>query len=164
MTRRKDLTPRQWQLISDAPNWVYIMLRTAEGDGLFSRGIVEKIKESNAFDEFIEGFSTPNGLIQDVVAAVIAEEHSEVSLDEPKAIAALREIAGILATVDDADSDAFKRFLLDLAQAIAEASGEGFLGSGEKVSDSEIVAVSRIINALCARSLDHPFGEWLKQT
>ena len=157
MTTRSDLSPDQWQLISDAPHWVYVIFRMAEGSGLFSRGIIEKIKESRAFSDFIEGYATQQPLIKDTLAAALAEEPSEIGLSEEKAVAALGSVADILDGIEAAEADAFKVFLLDEAQTIAEASGEGIFGTGEKVSDTEVQAAARIIQALRADHLAHPF-------
>jgi hypothetical protein len=64
----------------------------------------------------------------------------------------LRDAVGLVeqkATPEEADQ--YKRFVLDLAQRVAEAHKEGFLGlSGEPVSDAEREAVQEISQAVGA--------------
>ena len=66
----------------------------------------------------------------------------------------LREAVELLeqkATPEEVDE--YKRFVLTLANQVAEARKEGFLGlSGERVSESEEAAVAEIAEALGAES------------
>jgi hypothetical protein len=61
----------------------------------------------------------------------------------------LRNIALLLDTkATREEAEAYKRFLYEVAEKVAEASGEGFLGTGEKTSDAEYEFLVRLSETL----------------
>jgi hypothetical protein len=92
-------------------------------------------------------------LLDEIAATKPEIDHARYhSAEELKAAALehLRQAVGLLeqkATPEEVDE--YKRFVLTLANRVAEAHKEGFLGlSGERVSDAERAAVAEIAQTL----------------
>jgi hypothetical protein len=97
--------------------------------------------------------------VQAIVAAAKAGDRPEAPAQQPKSIEEARTLAldhvrRTAALVDakgpPADAQAFKRWLVDVGQKVAEASKEGgFLGfGGTQVTDEERAAVGELSAAL----------------
>ena len=81
---------------------------------------------------------------EDLTRAGSPEELKEHSLQN------IREAIELLKTkASDEEVDEYRKFILGLAERVAEARKEGFLGlSGDRVSDDERAAISEIEAAL----------------
>ena len=158
MTGKADFTDEEWQDILQGPPTAGMIVVTAERGGTF--------RESISMAKAYTGARAEHGESQllDEIAATKPEidrtrYHSLEELKE-HGLEHLGEIIELLdakATADEVDQ--YKRFVLTLAQRVAEAHKEGFLGlSGERVSDAERAAVSEIAETI-GSSPPAPAGE-----
>jgi hypothetical protein len=150
MTRKADFNAEEWSTVVDAP--LYAGMRVVHAD----RG--GTIRESVAMGRVYQAAREHHGesdLLDELV-------QSPPSIDANKAreaggdIAAiatgkLREAVGILGEkATPAEVDAYKRFVMTVAQAVASAHKEGgFLGiGGKQISEAENQALDEISSAL----------------
>lgn len=158
MSLKDSFTPEEWKTLVRAPMMVgyavagaapsggigFVKEMKAIADAIFDAGeqtgtgslvgaVVDHIK-SNATDQY-------EGPKETVQAAEIKDRVFEVC----------RQVNLILQSkASNEEADSYKRWLLALAQKVAEASKEGgFLGfGGTRVSDSETAALSELAAAL----------------
>lgn len=148
MTGKADFTDEEWQDILQGPPTAGMIVVTAERGGMF--------RESISMAKAYTGARAEHGESQllDEIAATKPEidrtrYHSLEELKEHglKHLGEIIELLDAKATADEVDQ--YKRFVLTLAQRVAEAHKEGFLGlSGERVSDAERAAVSEIAETI----------------
>ena len=141
MTTRADYTNDEWKLIMNAPTVAGL------GVSMADFGVVSFAKEFAALVRAVNGAKAKyphNQLIQSLIAEF--ESKSDAAAEPPEAgkksaddlLGDIRKVAAVVDSKAAADEAlGFKTFLLDLSETVANASGEGFLGFGEKVSDKE---------------------------
>jgi hypothetical protein len=152
MTRKADFNAEEWSTIIAGPLYAGMRVISADHGGTLRESVAmarvyqdarEQHEESDLLDELIK--SPPSIDPEQVrqaggdLAAVTAQQ--------------LREAIGILeAKAAPAEIDAYKRFVMTVAQAVAGAHKEGgFLGiGGKQVSDAENQALDEISGALGA--------------
>jgi hypothetical protein len=148
MTAKADFTEEEWKQIIEAPPSAGMIVITAQSGGSvresfsMAKAYTEARKrhgESELLDEVIstkpEVDRTRTGSVEEL------KEHNLQNLRE--AVAALE------AKAEPGEVEEYKRFILGLAERVAEAHREGFMGlSGERVSDSERAAVEEIAATL----------------
>lgn len=148
MTGKADFTDEEWEQILQGPPTAGLIVITAQRGG----SIRESFSMAKAYTAArrLHGDSE----LLDTIASTKPEVdhtryHSPEELRE-HGLAHLRDAVTLLeqkATPEEVDE--YKRFVINLAQRVAEAHREGFLGlSGERVSDAERAAIEEIAQAL----------------
>jgi hypothetical protein len=147
MTGKADYTDQEWKLLREAPTSAGMLVIQADRGGTFK----ETFSMAKAYTEA----RRDHGATQ--LPDDIAAEKPEVDRTRFASVEDLR--AGLLQHIRDAVSllqekatpeelAEYRRFLIDVANRVAEAHREGFLGmSGERVSDAERQALAEIAEA-----------------
>ena len=158
MTTKNDFTAEEWQLLTLAPVNAGSYIITAD------LSVMGAIREMKALGKALKD-STPPAAAQELVAELIADAEAQAKNEEEKETApaqegedvrepirqALQQTATLLdakCTPDEAAG--FKQWLLDVAQAVAEADKEGshFGIGGQRVSDKEQTALAELATLL----------------
>jgi len=148
MTGKSDFTDEEWEQILQGPPTAGLIVITAQRGGSFR----ESFSMAKAYSEARRQHGDSELL--DTIASTKPEVdhtryHSPEELKE-HGLGHLRDAVAQLeqkATPEEVDD--YKRFVINLAQRVAEAHKEGFLGlSGERVSDAEREAIEEIAGAL----------------
>jgi hypothetical protein len=148
MTAEGDFTEQEWKLVLQGPPSAGMIVITAQRGGSLRESFSMAKAYSDARKEHGESE------LLDAIAATKPEMdrtryHSAEELKE-HCLQHIREAVGLLEQKADGDEvEQYKRFVITLAQRVAEAHKEGFLGlSGERVSESERAAIDEIAAAL----------------
>ena len=107
--------------------------------------VTTKMKESKAFKNAVEDYRSRSELMAEVLedTSKAAKETKTATLSDAEQ--AIEKINGILdSKVASSEAAEYRRFLLSIAEDVAEATGEGALGIGEKFSDKEKAAMAKI--------------------
>ena len=150
MTSKADFNAEGWSTIVDGPLYAGMRVISADRGGTLRESLAmgrayqharEHHGESELLDELVK--SPPS-----IDADRVREAGGDIA-----AVASqqLRDAIGILETKSTAgDVDAYKRFVMTVAQAVAGAHKEGgFLGlGGKQISDAENQALDEISKAL----------------
>jgi hypothetical protein len=150
MTRKADFNAEEWSTVVEGPLYAGMRVISADRGGTLRESLAlgrvykearEGHGESELLDELVK---SPPSIDPDRVReaggniAAVASER-------------LREAVGILeAKATPEEVDAYKRFVMTVAQAVATAHKEGgFLGiGGKEISDTENQALDEISTAL----------------
>jgi hypothetical protein len=150
MTGQADFTDEEWKQVLQGPPTAGMIVITAQRGGSFR----ETFGMAKAYAEARKGHGESE-LIDTIASAKPEFDRSRYHTPEElrkDGLQHLRDAVGLVeqkATPEEVDQ--YKRFVLDLAQRVAEAHKEGFLGlSGEPVSDAEREAVQEISQAVGA--------------
>ena len=150
MSGKSSFTGAEWELISDAPQYVFAAIAAADG----RPGLIRKRKEESAFFKAVSSYKSGNVLIRDVIADDKEADDKITKMSMEQAERALRKIGNILdAKADDDDADGLRQFLLDAGKSAASAAGEA-LFDRDKISDDEEEALNMIALALRATDAD----------
>jgi hypothetical protein len=110
--------------------------KASGGDATLIKSIAEELLTSTGRAEAREGIRT--------IAAGASPDQMKV-----RAIDQLKEVAAILDAKAPTEASAIKGWLNKIAQTVAEASGDGFLGfGGVQVNESEKAALEDVKRAL----------------
>jgi polyhydroxyalkanoate synthesis regulator phasin len=152
MTRKADFNAEEWSTIVEGPLYAGMWVISADRGGALRESLAmgrvyqaarERHDASELLDELVK--SPPS---------INAEEARAARGDLPQVAAQkLRESMRIVeAKATPAEADAYKTFVMTVAQAVASAHKEGgFLGiGGKQVSDAENQALDEISAALGA--------------
>jgi hypothetical protein len=148
MTGKADFTDEEWEQVLQGPPTAGMIVITAQRGG----SIRESFSMAKAYTEARREHGDSELL--DTIASTKPEVdhtryHSPEELKE-HGLQHLRDAVALLeqkATPEEVDD--YKRFVVTLAQRVAEAHREGFLGlGGERVSDAERAAIEEIAQAL----------------
>jgi hypothetical protein len=143
MTGKADFTPEEWELVLEGPPSAGMIVVTAQRGGT----IRETLAIAKAYVEARQQHGESE-LLDEVVAAKPEVDHTRYhSFDELKrhGLQHVRDAVDLLerkATADEVDE--YKRFVLTLAEKVANAHREG----GTSVSDAERAAIDEISAAL----------------
>jgi hypothetical protein len=148
MTAKADFTDEEWKTILEAPPSAGLIVIASDRGG----SIRESFSMAKAYTEARQQHGESE-LLDEIVSAKpemdrtrahSPEELKEHSLQHLRdAIALLKEKAS------DEEVDEYRKFIAGLAERVAEARKEGFLGlSGERVSDAERSAIDDVTAAL----------------
>ncbi len=152
MTRKADFNAEEWSTVIDGPLYAGMRVISADRGGTLRESLAmgrvyqearQHHEESELLDELVK--SPPS-----IDADRAREAGGDIATLAPQQ---LREAIGILeAKSTAAEVDAYKRFVMTVAQAVASAHKEGgFLGvGGQAVSDAENQALDEISSALGA--------------
>ena len=162
MTDKSNFTPEEWKLLLESVMMAGIAVTVAEPSGLWGL-----LKESFAGGTALATAKTDpktNPLIKAVVADFETVEGRNVARDglkteltgskpveiKAKCIEALRRAGAVVDAKAPGDAAAFKSWLHQISQHVAEASTEGgFLGfGGVQVSEGEKATLTEISSAL----------------
>jgi hypothetical protein len=141
MTAEGDFTEQEWKLVLQGPPSAGMIVITAQRGG----SLKESFSIAKAYGEARKEHGESELL--DAIAASKPEidrtrYHSAEELKE-HGLQHLREAVELLnQKAEPNEVEEYKRFVITLAQRVAEAHKEGFLGlSGERVSESERAAI-----------------------
>jgi hypothetical protein len=148
MTAKADFTDEEWKIILEAPPSAGLIVIASDRGG----SVRESFSMAKAYTEARQHHGESE-LLDEIVSAKpemdrtrahSPEELKEHSLQHLRdAIALLKEKAS------DEEVDEYRKFVVGLAERVAEARKEGFLGlSGERVSDAERSAIDEVKAAL----------------
>src|SRR5262245_55449979 len=162
MGDKSNFTPDEWKLILESVMMAGIAVTAAEPSGLWGR-----LKESFAGGSaLVTGKMEPgsNALIKAVVADFETAQGRSIARDglkeqltgskpweiKAKCIETLRQAGAVVDAKAPADAAAFKSWLRQISQHVADASNEGgFLGvGGVPVSEAEKATLTEIAAAL----------------
>jgi hypothetical protein len=162
MATKTTFTPEEWKLLLESPMMTSMAITAAEPSGLWGM-----LKESFASaSELAKAASDPgaNPLVKAVASDFTTSEGRSTARDDLKAklagskaadiktksIDSLRQVSALLDTKAPGDAVAFKGWLRQISEHVAEAAEEGgFMGfGGVKVSEAEKATVSEIAKAL----------------
>ena len=162
MTDKSSFTPEEWKLLLESVMMAGIAVTAAEPSGLWGL-----LKESFASGSALVTARTDagsNALIKAVVADFETAEGRSTALDglkekltgsnpaeiKAKCIETLRQAAAVVDAKAPGDAVAFKSWLRQISQHVAEAATEGgFLSiGGVPVSDAEKATLTEISSAL----------------
>src|SRR4029450_8871720 len=141
MTNKSNFTPDEWKVLLQSVMAAGIAITAAEPSGLWGllkesfAGGTELAKAktdpgTNALIKaVVDDFSTAEGsAARDALKAKFKEQPAQI---KNKCIEVLRETAAIVDAKAPGDSAAYKRWLQQISQHVAEAANEGgFLGAG----------------------------------
>jgi hypothetical protein len=160
--KKTDFTAQEWEVLRDAPHLVMLSVATAGSSGPFG-SLKEAFASAGAI---VEAAKSKNELLREICqreelkGAQQALQQSIKSAGDYKALRdQLQTAAAEKATAANAllkqkgspdDLQAFRDFLLNVAEKTAQAAKEGsFLGfGGERVSEGERTVIKKISNAL----------------
>jgi hypothetical protein len=152
MTRKADFNAEEWSTVVDGPLYAGMRVISADRGGTLRESLAmgrvyrqarEHHAESELLDELVK--SPPS-----IDADRVREAGGNIAALTSQQ---LREAIGILeAKATAAEIDAYKRFVMSVAQAVASAHKEGgVLGiGGKQISDAENQALDEISTALGA--------------
>jgi hypothetical protein len=146
MTGKADFTDEEWHLVLQGPPTAGMIVMTAQRGGTFRETF--SIARSYADARQHHGESA---LLDEIVAARPELDrtryHSPEELRE-HGLQHLRDAVKLLESKAPGDLEAYRRFVLDLANNVANAHREG--GSDQGASDAERAAIAEIAEALGA--------------
>jgi hypothetical protein len=163
MTGKSNFTPDEWKVLLQSVMAAGIAITAAEPSGLWGllkesfAGGTELAKAktdpgTNALIKaVVDDFSTAEGsAARDALKAKFKD--SKPAQIKNKCIEVLRETAAIVDAKAPSDSAAYKRWLQQISQHVAEAANEGgFLGAGGvPISEAEKATLTEISTALKA--------------
>jgi hypothetical protein len=148
MTARADFTVQEWQVLRDGPPSAALLVAAAQRGGT--------VRESLALAEayLLERGDRGHGPLLDEIVSWTPEvgrmRYRSVEELRERCTQNLRDAVEVLRErATPAEVDEYRRFILGLAERIARAHGDGFLGlSDPRVSDAERAAVEGIADAL----------------
>ena len=162
MSDKSNFTPDEWKLLLESVMMASIAITAAEPHGLwgllqesFAGGTeLAKAKMNPSADELIKAvvadFGTAEG--RTIARDGLKEKFTGSKPPEIKAkcIDTLRQVAEVVDTKAPGDAVAFKTWLRQISQHVAEAAKEGgFLGiGGVAVSDAEKATLAEVSKAL----------------
>ena len=148
MTGKADFTEEEWRQVLEAPPSAGMIVITAESGG----SIRESFSMAKAYTEARQHHGESE-LLDEVVSTKPEVDRTRAgSREELKEhnLQNLRDAVAVLETkAGPEEVEEYKRFIVGLAERVAEAHREGFMGlSGERVSDAERAAVEEIASTL----------------
>jgi hypothetical protein len=148
MTGKADFTEDEWKLVLEGPPSAGLIVITADRGG----SIRESFSMAKAYTEARKQHGESE-LLDEIVSAKPEMDHTRYKTPEELKEASLKHITDAVALLKSKGTseelDEYKKFILGLAQRVAEARKEGFMGlSGDRVSDDEKTAIGEISGAL----------------
>jgi hypothetical protein len=145
MTKKADFNAEEWSIVAEGPLLAGMRVVTASGGGKIRESLAmaktyAKAREQHGESELLDALvATPPS-----VDAERARESGDLVRASSERLTQALEILGAKATPDEIE--AYKRFVLTMGEAAANAHKEGgFLGAGGKrVSDEEQAALDDI--------------------
>jgi hypothetical protein len=148
MTGKADFTEEEWKTILEAPPSAGLLVILSDRGG----SIRETFSMASAYTEARKQHGESE-LLDEIVSAKPETDHTRAgSQEELKQhnLDNIRQAVSLLKSkATEQEVDEYRKFISGLAERVAEARKEGFLGlSGERVSDDERAAIGEIEAAL----------------
>jgi hypothetical protein len=148
VTGKADFTEEEWKTILEAPPSAGLIVILSDRGG----SIRETFSMAKAYTEARQQHGESE-LLDEVAAAKPEMDRSRAGSPEELKQHNLDNVRQGIATLrgkaTDEEVEEYRKFILGLAERVAEARKEGFLGlSGERVSDAERAAIAEIEGAL----------------
>jgi hypothetical protein len=147
MSGKGDFSAEDWEKVLTAPPEAGLLVATAQRGGTFR----EAFSIAKAYTEARQRLGESE-LLDQIAAArpeMKVERHSSKEELEREVLQHIRDAVALVESKAASDqTDAYRHFIVNLAERVAEAHREGFLGlSGERVSDTEREAIGKIAEA-----------------
>ena len=144
MTGKADYTEDEWKLVLEAPPSAGLIVIASDRGG----SVRETFSMAKAYTEARKEHGESE-LLDEIVSAKPEMDHTRFKSQEELKQASLGHIRDAVALLKEKatpeEVDEYKKFIVALANRVAEARKEGFMGlSGERVSDAERSAISEI--------------------
>jgi hypothetical protein len=148
MTGMADFTEDEWKTVLEGPPSAGMIVIASDRGG----SIRESFSMAKAYTEARKQHGESQ-LLDEIVTAKPEMDHTRYHSPEELKQASLEHITDAVALLQSKatgeELDEYKKFILGLAQRVAEARKEGFMGlSGDRVSDDEKTAIGEISGAL----------------
>jgi hypothetical protein len=148
MTGKADFTDEEWKLVLEAPPSAGLIVIASDRGG----SVRESFSMAKAYTEARKEHGESE-LLDEIVNAKPEMDHTRFHSPGELKEASLKHITDAVALLKEKatpeELDEYKKFIVALANRVAEARKEGFMGlSGERVSDDEKAAISEIEAAL----------------
>ena len=148
MTGKADFTEDEWKLVLEAPPSAGLIVIASDRGG----SVRESFSMAKAYTEARKEHGESE-LLDEIVSAKPEMDHTRFKSQEELKQASLGHIRDSVALLKEKatpeEVDEYKKFIVALANRVAEARKEGFMGlSGERVSDAERSAIAEIEAAL----------------
>ena len=143
MTGKADFTAEEWETVAHGPSTAGLIVITAQRGGVLR----ETLALTQAYVEARRQHGQSE-LLDELVSARPALDHSRYHSAEELREAGLKNLRDAVALLEQKatpeETDAYKRFVLDLAKRVANAHRE----HGTSVGDAEQAALDQIAAAL----------------
>jgi hypothetical protein len=148
VTGKADFSDEEWKQVLEGPTSAGLIVIASDRGG----SIRETFSMAKAYTEARQQHGESE-LLDEIVAAKPEMDRTRASSHEQLKEHSLQNIRDAIEILkgkaSDEEVDEYRKFVLGLAERVAEARKEGFLGmSGERVSDAERAAISEIETAL----------------
>jgi hypothetical protein len=148
VTRKTDFTEQEWKEVLEGPTSAGLLVIGSDRGG----SIRETFSMARAYSDARQEHGASE-LLDDLVASKPEIDRTRVRSPEELRENSLKNIREAVALLEGKASEEevaeYRKFILNLAERVAEARKEGFLGlSGERVSDAERAAIAEIQTAL----------------
>ena len=148
MTAKADFSAEEWNVLLQAPPSAGLIVIASDRGG----SIKETFSMAKAYGEAREQHGASE-LLDDIVSAkpeMDRARHGSVEEMKEVCLQNLRAAIELLnAKADRGEVEEYRQFVLGLAEKVANARREGFMGlSGDRVSDDERAAIGEIASAL----------------
>jgi hypothetical protein len=148
MTGKADFTEEEWKLVLEAPPSAGLIVIASDRGG----SIRETFSMAKAYGEARQQHGESE-LLDEIASAKPEMDHTRYHSPEELKEACLKHLRDAIALLKekatDEEVEEYRKFIVGLADRVAEARKEGFLGlSGERVSDDERAAIDEIKAAL----------------
>jgi hypothetical protein len=148
VTAKSDFSEEEWKTILEAPPSAGLLVIASDRGG----SIRESFSMAKAYTEARKQHGESE-LLDEIVSAKPEADHTRYHSPEELKQGSLKHITDAVSLLEakatPQEVDEYKQFILGLANRVAEARKEGFLGlSGEQVSDKERGAIGEIETAL----------------
>jgi hypothetical protein len=148
VTGKADFSEGEWRQVLEGPTSAGLIVIASDRGG----SIRETFSMAKAYAEARQQHGESE-LLDEIVAAKPEMDRTRAPSPEQLKEHSLQNIRDAIAILESKATDEevaeYRKFVLGLAERVAEARKEGFLGlSGERVSDEERAAISEIENAL----------------
>ncbi len=148
MTAKSDFTDEEWKLVLQGPTSAGLLVIASDPGG----SVRESFSMAKAYAEARQEHGDSE-LLDTIVSTKPEVDRTRPRSPEELKERGLQHLLDAVATLEQKatpeEVEQYKRFILTLAERVAEARKEGFLGlSGERVSPEEREALEQIAEAL----------------
>jgi hypothetical protein len=144
LTGKADFTEDEWKLVLEAPPSAGLIVIASDRGG----SVRESFSMAKAYTEARKEHGESE-LLDEIVSAKPEMDHTRFKSQEELKEASLGHVRDAVALLKEKatpeEVDEYKKFIVGLANSVAEARKEGFMGlSGERVSDAERSAIAEV--------------------
>jgi hypothetical protein len=148
VTTKADFTEEEWKAVLEAPPSAGMIVIASDRGG----SIRESFSMAKAYTEARKEHGESE-LLDELVTAKPEMDHTRFHSPEELKEASLKHIRDAVellkAKATPEELEEYKKFIVGLANRVAEARKEGFMGlSGDRVSDDEKAAIAEVESAL----------------